>query len=117
MKLDFDIVRNTLLDIEENTNLENGLIFNKNNTDEDIFYTLIKLKEAGFIDSYEIKVWSGIISIRVKSLTWSGHQFLDNIRSPKVVEHTKSAIKKVGSASLQIMNQIASAFILSKLGL
>lgn len=117
MKLEFDNVRNILLKLEDETDLTNFYEFDSETTDQDIIYTIIKLTEAGYINSKIEYDMSGNTYGWVKSITWSGHAFLDNIRSPKAVAHTKNVLKEIGSASIQIMSQVAAAFIQSKLGL
>lgn len=117
MKLDFDIVRETLLKIEDETDLTNFYEFDSDSTDSNVIYTITKLKEAGYINAKIEPDMSGGTFGWVNSLTWDGHEFLDNIRSPKAVEHTKSVLKEIGSASIQIMSKIASAFMMKQFGL
>lgn len=117
MELNFDVVRSCLLDIESDTSLDNCLVFNKTHTAPGKFYTLLKLEEANLIECKVIRAWGGPIKIIVLGLTWNGHQFLDNIRSPKAVEYTKATLQELGSASIQIMSQIAAAFVKKSLGL
>ncbi len=117
MKLNYDTIRELLLQIEEKTDLENVLEYDRNNTDQDTFYTLIKLKEAGFINSVEVNTWIGIVHIQVKSLTWEGHEFLNTIRDPKVFKETKNQIGKLASVSLDILGKVATEIIKNKLGL
>lgn len=117
MKLNYDTIRELLLQIEENTDLENVLEYDRNNTDQDTFYTLIKLKEAGFINSVEVNTWIGIVHIQVKSLTWEGHEFLNTIRDPKVFKETKNQIGKLASVSLDVLGKVATEIIKNKLGL
>lgn len=117
MKLNYDTIRELLLQIEEKTDLENVLEYDRNNTDQDTFYTLIKLKEAGFINSVEVNTWIGIVHIQVKSLTWEGHEFLNTIRDPKVFKETKNQIGKLASVSLDVLGKVATEIIKNKLGL
>lgn len=117
MKLNYDAIRELLLQIEEKTDLENVLEYDRNNTDQDTFYTLIKLKEAGFINSVEVNTWIGIVHIQVKSLTWEGHEFLNTIRDPKVFKETKNQIGKLASVSLDILGKVATEIIKNKLAL
>lgn len=117
MKLNYDTIRELLLQIEEKTDLENVLEYDRNNTDQDTFYTLIKLKEAGFINSVELNTWIGIVHIQVKSLTWEGHEFLNTIRDPKVFKETKNQIGKLASVSLDVLGKVATEIIKNKLGL
>ena len=73
MKLNFDTVRTVLLEIEEKTDLDHSLLYEKSETDPDVFYTLLKLNEAQLINSIETNTWIGVLQIEVKSLTYEGH--------------------------------------------
>lgn len=117
MKLDFEIVRSVLLEIEKDTDLNNHIVYKKDNTDSDKFYALTKLKEAGFLNCKEQNTWGGTLNLIVFSLTWQGHEFLDNIRSPKTMEHITSSLQTVGSASLTIVSELAKSYLLNQLGL
>ena len=48
-------------------------------------------------------------------LTWPGHDYLDKIRDPQIWHHTKAAMSKAGTWSLETMGAIAKAAILAKL--
>lgn len=117
MKLDFDIVREVLIEIESKTSLDEYVIYNKTDTEINKFYALLKLEESNLINCHIIEAWGGPIGIRVFSLTWNGHEFLNNIRSSKVVQHTKTVIKDLGSVSLKVFSQIAESYIKSQIGL
>lgn len=116
MKLDFDIVRDVLLEIEEETDLDHFLVFHKADTNADKLYAIMKLDEAGYINANITKFKGGEMRVRINSLTWEGHEFLDNIRSPEVYNHAKNTIMKIGSASLTILADVAAAFIKNSLG-
>ena len=73
MKLNFDTVRTVLLEIEEKTDLDHSLLYEKSETDPDVFYTLLKLNEAQLINSIETNTWIGVLQIEVKSLAYEGH--------------------------------------------
>jgi len=53
----------------------------------------------------------------IKGITWYGHEFLDSIRDEGVWNHTKKALKPFGSASFEIVKNVAVAYVSSKLGL
>lgn len=116
MKLDFDTVRTVLLEIEEKTDLDNSLIYEKSETEPEIFYTLLKLNEAELINSVEVNTWIGVVQIDVKSLTYEGHKFLDTIRDPKVIRQTKEKLKTFSSVSFEIFSKVASQIMLNQLG-
>lgn len=116
MKLDFDTVRTVLLEIEEKTDLDNSLIYEKSKTEPEIFYTLLKLNEAELINSVEVNTWIGVVQIDVKSITYEGHKFLDTIRDPKVLRQTKEKLKTFSSVSFEIFSKVASQIMLNQLG-
>lgn len=119
VKLIHDCVRDVMLDIENNLNLHETTTSTdiqkrlKKYSLDDIYYTCQKLKEAGylkvdfFIDG----------SCCIESMTYNGHQFLDNIRDDRIWKEVKSKISKLASASLPIIHQVASQAIIDKLGL
>lgn len=117
MKLNFDTVRTVLLEIEEKTDLDHSLLYEKSRTDPDVFYTLLKLNEAQLINSIETNTWIGVLQIEVKSLTYEGHKFLDTIRDPKVLRQTKERLKSFSSVSIEIFSKVASQIMLNQLGL
>ncbi|MSE09500.1 DUF2513 domain-containing protein, partial [Lactobacillus salivarius] len=93
MKLDHDLVRCILLAIEESEDItginedklldylkKHGNYDNRNN----IAYTVLKLKEANFIDGNVKWASNSPAWIMAGNLTYEGHKFLDNIRDDKV---------------------------------
>jgi hypothetical protein len=46
-----------------------------------------------------------------KRLTWSGHEFLDNVRDPEIWRRTKEGADKVGGFSLEVLGASAKGFI------
>lgn len=126
MKLDPDCMRDILLCMEDAPYLEElspETIYDAlpNYTRDDINYSIIKLKEAGFIDAIIKEYGSKLIILRLDDITYNGHQFLADVRSDNVWHSVKEVSKKVGSNSLNSISQIAtgviSAIIKSQLGL
>ncbi len=126
MRLNQDCVREALLFIEENVTYGTYADFSKvdlgNYSRNDIIYSADKLLEAGFIEGTKIKtIGSGPPGIRITAITWSGHQFLDNIRDNKVWKHTKSIVKDFSSVSLStilnVSSQVISLLIKDKMNL
>lgn len=118
MKLNHDCVRDVLLCIEENLSYGYRINFSavklKDYSQEDLLYTADKLLEAGFLNgSRENYVDLPIPEICITSITWNGHQFLDNIRDDGVWKNTKSVLSKFSSASLSLIGNIASQIITS----
>lgn len=120
MKLNHDCIRDLLLYLEENLNLGSFLnISSEFNEDElssysadDLIYTAQKLLEANYINA-EVMHFMGtnIPSVRIRSITYQGHQFLDNIRDDGVWKETKKIASKVSSASIKILSDIAAQVI------
>lgn len=118
MKLNHDCVRDVLICIEENLHYGCYIDFStvelKNYSSEDLLYTADKLLEAGFLNGEPLNyINSSIPDIRITSITWEGHQFLDNIRDDGVWKDTKNVLSRFSSASLSMVGNIASQIITS----
>ncbi|MNP51307.1 hypothetical protein D3C76_1456130 [compost metagenome] len=118
MILDRDCVRNVLLSIES---LESGQKITSDNisnvsfldpySKEVIVYTIERLDEAGFINVKFLRTLGGEDPFLITSLTWDGHQFLDNIRDDGVWKETKKVTSKVASVSLGILSDVAASVL------
>jgi hypothetical protein len=120
MKRDMDLVREVLLKLEVDADLNGDLCRVTTNTlgidgrsDNDIAYHLLLVIEAGFVDGYREQ--SGDFAIR--KLTWEGHEFLDDVRDPEIWRKTKERAHAVVSVGLGFLWEIARAEIKTKLGL
>jgi len=121
MKLKKDCVRDLMKYFEKNLSYENDIqadsISIKKYSYEDILYTCDKLYEAGLIKAIrKNEIYSRYPIIIVQSITYDGHQFLDNIRDNTIWKETKNRMKEVGSISINVMSQVAASIISSKLG-
>ncbi|WP_414150032.1 DUF2513 domain-containing protein [Acetobacterium malicum] len=59
----------------------------------DIIYTVAKLTEANYIKTSQISYSAETIpTFHIQSLTWCGHELLDNIRDDNVWEKTKFVV-------------------------
>ncbi len=115
MKLNQDCIRDLLLYLEENLKLNDYLSISnislKNYSSEELLYTADKLYEAGYLKCSR-KVYDNTdLMIFVSSITYSGHQFLDNIRDDKVFAKTKSILSGFKSVSIDIISETASKVI------
>lgn len=124
MKLDFDIARDILLYLEEHLEysyngeyiecdcLSSGTIAKALNLNpEDAVYTLEKLSEANFI---EISVEShdlGTVSCDVSTITFSGHEYLNSVRSSKIWKGVKTVAADVGAATFETIKFIATEYL------
>lgn len=111
MKLNHDIVREVLLYLEDhlelNDELDSTKIMIPEVTADEVAYTLLKLSEADFITIITDEDLSGNLDIFVKSLTWKGHEFLDNIRNNNTWDKVKKVAAEVGADSLSTLQKIA----------
>lgn len=111
MKLNHDIVREVLLYLEDhlelNDELDSTKIMIPEVTADEVAYTLLRLSEADFITIITDEDLSGNLDIFVKSLTWKGHEFLDNIRNNNTWDKVKKVAAEVGADSLSTLQKIA----------
>ncbi len=90
-------------------------------SEEDLWYTCLKLEEGGYLDLITITglrmPMPGIKEI--KSLTYCGHEFLDTVREESNWGKVKTVAKKAGTFSLtslgEIAKEVAKAAIISAL--
>ena len=117
MKLNQDCVRDLLLYLEENLTLVDHLsvenISLKNYSRDELLYTADKLYEAGYINCIRKIYDTTDLIILVSSITYEGHQFLDNIRDDKDIKKTKSILSKFKSVSIEIIHETASKVIMN----
>lgn len=119
MKLNQDCIRQVLLDIEQNVELETvgyeQAISQKTFetfSREEIIYSIMKLKEANYINASIRNIsGSGFPLILFGSITWEGHKFLDNVRDSQVWSKTKAVAKHLESVSITLISNIASQVI------
>lgn len=128
MKLNIDCVRDVLLCLEDLLKFGENLacpslkyekILNYKTCEkyskEEIIYTLQKLEEANYIEAIFAGSDMQILKVVVNSITFWGHDFLENIRNDCVYEEVKSKATKVGSFALDIIKQISVAVITSRI--
>lgn len=116
MKLNYDCIRDVLLEIEKlplnqetnPTKLKETLTMYSS---EDIIYTCIKLEEAKFISASISKYGMNNYLINIKDITYLGHQFLADIHSDTIWNDVKAISKKVGSNSIKALTQIATSVV------
>lgn len=116
MKLNPDCMRDILFRMEEipygeDLDISDLITSLPDYSTDDIQYSAKKLKEAGYITA-DIKEWiTGEAVLRVCDITYTGHQFLADIKSDTVWTQVKDVSKKVGSNSLNILSQIAASIL------
>jgi hypothetical protein len=125
MKLNHDCVRALLLTIEKEipfnemynvSTLKESTLLTKYDENE-ILYTAYKLLENDFIKGIPLKGDDRVFDVVIFEITWSGHEFLENIRDNKIWSETKTVAGKISGVSLQILTEIAKNLISKHLGL
>lgn len=126
MKLNYDCVRSVLLTVEKSKTIDEELNLNPlavetifeqlpKYEDSEILYTIEKLKEAGYINAALHFAAGHFIDGAVSSITYSGHEYLDNIREPEVWRKVKTMLKNAGATTLPLISQAAKMLIGSQL--
>lgn len=126
MKLDLDCMRDTLLWLEDREYGEASdagqmiAALSKYSADT-VRYTVQKLNEAEFINADIYGMINGGIEFSVKDITYNGHQFLADVRSPKVWNAFKDIAPQIGVASVssaaQIVTNIVTVLIKNHFGI
>lgn len=117
MKLNHDCVRDMLLYLEDNLYDKPLKIrsiasnFEKDYTLDEIIYTFQKLQEEKYITTTHESECSKHSNI--KSITWKGHNLLDNIRDTKVLSIAKKAFKDFKSVSIETFAGVCSDIIIN----
>ncbi|NVO88913.1 DUF2513 domain-containing protein [Lactobacillus rhamnosus] len=124
MELDYDQVREFLMAIEDSDNIhgldqQGGSKFAEENdmSRDQLAYMVMKLKEGNLITGSVKWASNEPYWINPGNLTYSGHEYLNNIRDSKVWEGVKTATSKVGSVSLSILVELAKQEMKKRLGL
>lgn len=115
MKLNYDCIRDILLYLEENLELNNSIYSENielNYSSEDIQYSILKLEEIGYINARIVKADGfQIITAIIKDITFYGHEFLNTVRPKTVWENTREISGKLGVKSISALSQIASQIV------
>ncbi|MHB8859327.1 MAG: DUF2513 domain-containing protein [Thermoleophilia bacterium] len=107
MKLDMDLARRILLELEENEEFMNfqpmhfdGIL------DEIVSYHIKMLAQAGLVEADDVSTMSGW-DWRAKSLTYAGHEFLNAARDEGNWNEAKQTIlQKSGALTFGILQSI-----------
>lgn len=118
MTLNLNCIRDTLLAAEAlplNGKLYMTELFEMfpEYTHDDILYTCLKLKEAEFLSVVTKKNGSNILPSFITDITYEGHQFLANIRNPKLWGKIRSTAGEIGINAVNGLSQIALDVIVS----
>ena len=117
-----DLVRAILLAGEAKTSTEG--VWSKDfavpgDFDQDLIRMhLVSMASAGFFFFEATRSTTNpdrLIDVLIFDLSWQGHEFLDTIRDPEIWKRTKGSVRKIGSASFEIVIEIAKSFARSVL--
>lgn len=120
MRRNTDIIRHLLLSIEGDDkykNTEEAKVESeykekyKEEWDEIKREHYLWLLEAEFIEAKVINRADGYRFIYPERLKWAGAEYLDSVRDSKVWRTTKEKLSIVGSASLPVIQKIATSII------
>lgn len=116
MKLKIDCVKDVLEELESFpigcsslSDLEKSIA---RHGSEDVLYTIAKLSEAKYINADVERTIDGYPHVfYIYDLTFTGHEFLNRIRSQDVWAKIKGAVCEGGTASLKIIGEIAAEIL------
>lgn len=122
MKLNHDCVRDLMIYIEENVPYGSFIYVHQIKLDQyeqvDLIYTADKLCEARYIKAHRTQgLQDEFPTIKIDSLTWEGHNFLDTIRDITVWERVKEKTSVFASVSLPLIAQLGTQILSNMLAL
>lgn len=136
MKLNYECLRKVLFALEEFLDLKDDLNFKTMTVKEiasiptlansfsqkDIAYCVYMLADAKLIIYAKSQnlidengIFYGITDNYVSSLTYKGHEFLQQIQNETIWVKTKEKLKPLGIMTIDIISQVASNVIISML--
>jgi len=124
MRRDLDLIRDMLLAAENAEGEFSGTELLGGSLEPDALGFHVELAAShGLVKAKVERSGSGhVVSIWIKGLTWEGYDYLDAIRSPKVWNKAKEAIRAaVGDTSLSVVKEVcamvATSLVRSQLGI
>jgi hypothetical protein len=123
MQRDMDLIREMLLNVEQNPEMDGRTEFIYQSPEEmgisghsleELAYHAKMLVEEDYLKG---NARSGYTMPSIRCLTWKGHEFLDNIKDPGIWTKVKSRITGLQGIGLSIIAQIAEAEVKKHFGL
>ena len=126
MKLNHDCIRSVMLVLEKEITIDENMCLQgvsveklwellPKYSNQDILYTVEKLNEAGYITAALQTSDGAFVDGVVFSITYAGHEFIENVRDSKLWGAVKSILSKAGAITLPYIIQAAGAIIESKI--
>ena len=72
------------------------------------------IDQAHFLNGNAAHTYGGKSWLDIE-LTWTGHEFLDNIRDSEIWNQTKAGAEKLGGFSLELVGSLAKGFVRKKI--
>lgn len=117
MRRDMDLIRDLMLALEalpeapgcvhQLTPGEGALAIDCFGKDE-VAYHLKLIEEAKLIQTFEAGYGGDVLFDR---LSWSGHDFVDSVRSPEVWAKTKKGAEAAGGFTVDLLKDLAKGFL------
>ncbi len=100
MKRDWELIREILLKVEDADSATAGINASDfpQHPEDSVNYHMHLLYQAGLIEGMNVQTMSRPLNYVVRRLTWSGHEFLDSVRSQTVWERIKTYLSEKGVA-------------------
>lgn len=124
MRLNPDCIRDILLTVEENTDINSSFVYfndkfpcNEQHNDCELLSkydteeVLYHIRQCELSDLIVATKWYKDDSCKIKDLSPQGHNFLANIRSDNIWNNTKKVATKVGSISLDALIKISTSVL------
>lgn len=83
--------------------------------DEDIFYAVYNLWQAGYIEANVKMSYTIVRDFDIWNVSYEGQQFYQNIHKSSVWERTKQVANKAGSVAISILSSIAQSIIMQEI--
>jgi DNA-binding transcriptional ArsR family regulator len=100
MKREMDLVRELLLAMEKEEPWDLRI---DGYSEEQVYYHLYLMRQAGLIDAAVIMDRSSIAEAVPIRMTWDGHEFLDNARSPDTWSKVRGVMKSLGGFGFDVL--------------
>lgn len=124
MKINYDCIRELLIVLEENLIFSEELEYPHLNfckvcqllpdfSKQDIVYSTMMLEQGDYINARIMGGDNRVIECIYTSVTFTGHQLLENIKNDNVWNKTKEVSKSIGSSSIEVITSIANNILTS----
>lgn len=116
MKRNMDLVRQILLEIEEQPFTSKWLDLEIDGfTREEITYHVMILYEAGLLEAVNLTTHGGI-DWRPTRMTWEGHEFLEAARDDSRWQRAKSTMmEKAGGITFEVLKQLLMNLMMNQI--